>query len=273
MQLFKVNLVALILGAIAGYLIAGPVLAVILAASAVAGVMVWYNFATGFVLTKLKAVRLTEASAGNPIYRTFLGDAYKLVEKAGLPRTKFAVIDAPLPLAFSLGSAGSGGWIVVTTGLFKTLTRLEMASVTAHELGHIKAGERTTAAMHLGFSLMLSSTGLRPVFHVLTLGLFRAADHKFRRISQGMLRPDCRADAFAAELCKDSAILASALHKLERGVRASSWDALEGSPLLARLAIVNPRQAVYSFDNPERSPLGHRVAELKRLTLSDVKAA
>lgn len=267
MALFKVNLFAALLFAAAGWMIEGPVLAGLLAALAVLIVLIWYNSATDFVLKRLKAISLTEASAGTTVHRLFLGDAYRLVEMAGMPRTRFSIIDAPLPMAFSMGSARTGGRVIVTTGLFKTLTRLEIAAVTAHELGHIKAGERSLTAMRMGLSVLSSSLGLRALIRGLSFGLiFGDGSSQLSRIGRHVLRPDCRADAFAATLCKDSAIMTSALQKLERGVRSSNLSAIEGIPMIARLATVNPRHAIYASDHPEKSPMAHRVAELKRLS-------
>ena len=269
MALLKVNLLAGLLAAGAGWLIDGPILSALLATLSILLVLIWYNTATDFVLKRLRAIPLTEASARTTVHRLFLGDAYKLGEMAGLPRTRFSIIDAPLPMAFSMGSAGSGGRVIVTTGLFKTLSRLEIAAVTGHELGHIKAGERSLTAMHLGLSLLLAATGLRVVLRVLSFGLICGdVGSSLSRISRQILRPDCRADAFAAQLCKDSAIMSSALQKLERGVRSSSWSALEGIPMIARLATVNPMHALYGSDHPEKSPMAHRVAELNRLSFS-----
>ena len=269
MALLKVNLFAAFLSAGLGWLIGGPVIAGLLAVLAVLVVLIWYNAAPEFVLKHLKAHTLTEASAGNMMHRLFVGDTNRLCMSAGMSRTRFSIIDTPLPMAFSMGASGSSGRVIVTTGLFKTLTRLEIAAVTAHELGHIKAGERVTTAMSLGMSIMATKLGLRGLLRFVSMGrLFGDAESQLTRLSKKVLRPDCRADAFAAQLCKDSAIMTSALQKLEHGVRSSNLSAIEGLPMIARLATVNPRDAIYASSHPEKSPMAHRVAELKRLSFA-----
>ncbi|MAP95248.1 MAG: hypothetical protein CMK07_09895 [Ponticaulis sp.] len=263
----KVNLFAALSGFILGWTIGNLFLGVAFAALLVLAVQIWHMFATRFVLNHLNAVSLTQASSCNPIHRMFLGDAYKLAEQANMGRTQFSIIETDLPLAFSLGSRQSGGRIVVTSGLFKTLTRLEIASVIAHELGHIRAGERAATGLLLSFSALLAKTGLFGWVHRANKGVSGLGNVlPFRRAG---LTPECRADAFAAALCKNTGILASALKKLERGIRASHWDGLETLPALGRVAIVDPRHAYISSASPEISPMAHRVAELHRLQLAE----
>ncbi len=270
MALLKVNLFAALFASALGWIIGGPVIAGLLAVLAILIVLIWHNAAPEFVLKRLKAHALTESSAGNLMHRLFVGDANKLCMSAGMSRTRFSIIDTPLPMAFSMGSVSSGGRVIVTTGLFKTLTRLEIAAVTAHELGHIKAGERVTTAMSIGSSIIATMLGLRGILRIVSFGrLFGDADTQLTRLGKNILRPDCRADAFAAKLCKDSAIMTSALQKLEQGVRSSNLSAIEGVPLIARIATVNPRDAIYASSHPEKSPMAHRVAELKRLSFAN----
>ena len=267
MQLLRIILLTLLIGSLAGLGLLGPW--GIITGASIAGlvVLIWYNAATDFVLNRIGARRLTEASASNSIQRMFLGDAYKLVQAAGLPRNAFYIVDTPLPIAFSIGSARSGGRVVVTTGLFRVLSRLEISAVIGHELGHIKAGERLATAMEISLSILFSATGLRAVTRVLSFGLLNPAEPTITRMSLRSLGPDTRADAFAVSLCKDVSILASALNKLERGVRSAHWDVMEGVPAIAKLAVVNPRHALVGAHTPEESPMAHRVAEIRRLVL------
>ena len=259
MSLVKVNLVSLVLGFALGWALNGLVMAVLFGVLAVLIVLIWHKSASDIVLSGMKAVQLTEASAVNPIQRRFLADAYALASAAKLPRMRFSIIDTHAPLAFSLGSAKSGGRIVVTSGLFKTLTRLEVAAVVGHELGHIKANERVLTAMGLSLSRVLSMIGIR--------GGNRHHDVR-SRLAQHLLKPECRADAFSAELCKDSAVLASALKKLERGVRASHWQAVRQFPFIGHVAIVNPVTTRAGHEHAEYSSMAYRVAELHRLAVA-----
>tara|TARA_B100000678_G_scaffold10694_1_gene8699 strand:+ start:1484 stop:2284 length:801 start_codon:yes stop_codon:yes gene_type:complete len=266
LHLLKVNLFAFAISYFAGYFIGGLIPGLLLAISVPAILFFWDMFAADLLLGRLKAVFLTQASAPSNIYRTFLGDAFKLVDQAGLKRPKFYLVDAEVPLAFSLGPRRTGGRIVVTSGLFKVLSRIEIAAVIGHELGHIEAGDRNFTAMRLTLSLFnpFNSAPRRVMeFEDTEVGLSK-------RIAARALKPECKADAFAARLCQDSAVMASALKKLERAMRASRWDVLERSPALGRVATVNPIHARVSYEQPEASPMAHRVAELHRL---EAKAA
>ncbi|GEM_PF-5551481 len=267
MQLLKVNLFVFITGLLVGWGLGGFFLGISIGALLCAIVLIWYTLATELLLQRLNAITLTEASAASTMYRLFLSDAYKLIAAAGFPRTSFSIIQNDVPLAFSLGSRRSGGRIIVTSGLFKTLSRAEISAVVAHELGHIRAGEREITAMWLGLSLVLASVWTALSSQSRKDHLPATLTSVTHQVSPGRLKPDCRADAFAATLCKDSSIMASALHKLERGVRATHWDVLDRTPTLRQLAIVNPIHARLSYERPEQSPMAHRVAELRRLAL------
>ena len=261
MQLLKVNLFAFIPSALIGFLILGIFGAVFLGAFAVAFVMIWHSVAKDILLKRLNARLLTEASAPTHIHRAFLKDASQMVQLAGLPRLRFHIVETDLPLAFSLGNKAPGSSVIVTSGLFKTLTRAEISAVVAHELGHINAGDRTMTAFWLSLSELMSELlpGRRPRRPGALLSSVTS------RVTERALKPECRADAFAAGLCKDAGIVASALNKLERGVRSSHWDVLDRTPTLGRVATVNPMHARVSYESPEYSPMAHRVAELRRL--------
>ena len=263
MPFLKVNLSVFLLFAALGYFLSGPFLAVALGTTASALILIWHVVSTQIVLSALKAKRLTDAaSSGNVIYRLFLGDAQALRESAGLHGTQFFMVDTHVPLAFSMGSRSGSNFIVVTTGLFKTLTRLEVSAVIGHELGHIKAGDSALNGLRLSLFLIVSKLGIRPLLRV-----FGDAMPRTGLLANVLLKPECRADAFSAALCKDTKILASALKKLERGVRAVQWRALDTLPFLANVAVVDPLAAQDSYEHPEHSKTAYRVAELHRLEL------
>lgn len=257
----KVYLSVIALVFLPGYFLTGPILAGILTALALLAVLIWNNVSPGIVLQSLKASRMTDASAtASIIHRLFMGDVKALREAAGMSGIQLYLIDTHVPLAFSMGIAKGTSQIVLTSGLFKTLTRLEVSAVIAHELGHIRAGDSALNAMRLSLSLMVNRLGIRPF-----LRLFSFILPPKSLLAAVMLKPECRADAFAAKLCRDGRILASALKKLERGVRAVQWSALDKLPFLAEVTVVNPFAAQKSDAQPQNSKTAHRVAELYRL--------
>lgn len=264
MPLAKVNLSVALIAALTGYFIYGPVFAIGLASLSIALVLLWSMVSTNMVLSALKARRMTDASADNIIHRLFLSDAQKLRESAALFNTSFYLIDAHVPLAFSMGSARGSSQILVTSGLFKTLTRAEVSAVIGHEMGHIKAGDSVLNAMRLSLSLLVSRLHLHPVMRLLGFAI-----PKPTLLAGVLMRPDCKADAFSATLSHDVKILASALKKLERGVRAVQWSALDDLPFLAAVTVIDPFAAQENYDHPEHSETAHRVAELYRLELPE----
>lgn len=267
MPFAKVNLSAFILFGAAGYLLSGPILGVCLGTLACALVLAWHMISTQMVLSALKAQRMTDAFAtSNVIYRLFLGDAQALRDAAGVRGTQFFLIETHVPLAFSMGGIRGANYIVVTTGLFKTLTRLEISAVIGHEFGHIKVGDSALNAMRLSLSLLVSKLRIRPA-----LNLFRKCLPQTSLLADVLMKPECRADAFSAQLCQDAKVLASALKKLERGARAVQWSALDTLPFLAHVTVIDPFAAQKSYDRPENSRTAYRVAELYRL--EPVKAA
>lgn len=264
MPLARVNLITFCLTGLAGYYFFGPVMAVGLGCLAVSIVLFWHLLSTSMVIRALKAVRMTDASAETTVHRLYLSDAQALRAAANIPVTQFYMIDAHVPLAFSMGSANGSNQLMITSGLFKTLTRLEISAVIAHELGHIKAGDSSLNAMRLSLSLMISRVRLRPVLRF--LGRFGPGTTLLANV---LSRSDYRADAFSARLCKDAKLLASALKKLERGVRAVQWSALDKLPSLAGVTVIDPFAAYESYDHPEQSEAAFRVAELYRLDLPE----
>lgn len=75
-----------------------------------------------------------------------------LEEKLGLMPLKIhlMVVDDPLPNAFALGKCT----LIVSRGLYETLTDDELAGVIAHELGHLHAGDSQKLSIALGVSLV-----------------------------------------------------------------------------------------------------------------------
>lgn len=69
-------------------------------------------------------------------------ELYRIVEnlarQAGLPMPRVAIIGDDTPNAFATGRNPDHAVVAVTEGLVRTLNRLELEGVLAHELGHIK---------------------------------------------------------------------------------------------------------------------------------------
>jgi heat shock protein HtpX len=62
----------------------------------------------------------------------------RIVARNNLPKPKIAVIKAHMPNAFATGKGPKSSVVAVTTGLMEILDTLELESVIAHELTHIR---------------------------------------------------------------------------------------------------------------------------------------
>jgi heat shock protein HtpX len=56
----------------------------------------------------------------------------------GLPRPTICVVESPVPNAMALGRDPATAWLIVTSGLDRCLSLVELEGVLAHELVHVK---------------------------------------------------------------------------------------------------------------------------------------
>jgi heat shock protein HtpX len=195
-------------------------------------------------------------SGAREVSREEAPELHRLVEelstRAGLPKPRVHVIEAPHANAFATGRNAERAAVAVTTGLLQVLSPRELRGVLAHEIAHVKnrdvlvatvAAGLATAVSHLAnvfaFSGLLGSrdgeeggpgaSGLlfmlvAPIGATLVqLGISRSREYM--------------ADETGASLSGDPLALASALDKLQREAEAAP-AAVE--PATASLHIVNP---------------------------------
>jgi Zn-dependent protease with chaperone function len=65
----------------------------------------------------------------------------------GLPRPTVCIVDSPVPNAMAVGRDPATALLVVTSGLDRSLTLVELEGVLAHELVHIKRHDTVVAAL------------------------------------------------------------------------------------------------------------------------------
>jgi heat shock protein HtpX len=134
----------------------------------------------------------------------------KLARKAGITRPRIGVTDGLDANAFTIGS-GKNAMIVLSQGLISLLSRLELESVAAHEISHIKNGD---------FNFMALSSSLKVVsFYNPVCYLLSAAVSREREIL---------ADETGAKIASRPSALKSALLKIAKAPKPQT-------PLFARL--------------------------------------
>ena len=176
----------------------------------------------------------------------------ELARRADMPMPKVYVIENPQPNAFATGRNPENAAVAATTGLFDVLDSDEVAAVMAHELAHVKNRDTlimtvtATIAGAIGmlanFAMMFGNNrdgrGLGPIPTLLMMIL---APMAAMLVQMAISRSrEYEADRVGGEIVGDPRLLARALEKISRGVRAIPNEAAERNPASAHLFIMNP---------------------------------
>lgn len=205
------------------------------------------------------ALKFSQARQATP---EEMPELHRMVEtlsaRAGIPKPAVHVIDSPMPNAFATGRSPSKGAVAVTTGIMQTLNREELAGVMAHELAHIKNRDTLISSIAASVAGAISMIADLVMWSMLFGGVGGGEDEEgggMAEMAGGMvaifLAPiaalliqmaisrsrEYAADAEGAHILGNSEPLASALEKLEAGVRAHP---VEVRPATAHLYIVGP---------------------------------
>jgi heat shock protein HtpX len=229
-----------------GYYYGGAEWAV--AALAFAAVMnfVSYWFSDRIVLAMYGA-RRAERGDSPRLY----GIVERLAGCAGLPMPKVYIIPDASPNAFATGRGPSHAAVAATSGILNLLNDDELAGVMAHELAHVKHRDTligTVAATIAGAISVLARILMfgngrdrnRQGGGIGTLLMVILAPMAAMLIQMAISRSrEYAADAAGARICGKPVALASALTRLESGVRAVPMDDM-GGPATSHLFIVNP---------------------------------
>ena len=187
-------------------------------------------------------------------------DLYELISslagRAGLPIPKVCVVDSDTPNAFATGRDPEHAAVAVTTGLIRLMNRDELASVIAHELGHIKnrdilissisatmAGAISYLATMAQWSMLFGGrsdddNGGNPIAAILAMII---APMAAMLIQMAISRSrEYQADATGAAICGSPRALAQALGQLENYNRQLP---MRVNPASAQMYIVNPLAA------------------------------
>ncbi len=207
-----------------------------------------YWFSDKIVLRMSRAREVSEAEAPE-LYSV----VRELSKRATLPMPKVYLIDDPSPNAFATGRNPQHAAVAATTGIMSILSREELAGVMAHELAHV--GNRdiligTISATIAGAISMLANMaqwalifggghrdgeGQNPAVAIV---MMIVAPLAAMLVQMAISRSrEYGADEGGAKICGNPLWLASALRKLQQGVRMRPMDV---NPSTAHMYIVNP---------------------------------
>lgn len=206
-----------------------------------AGVMnvVTYFFSDKIVL-KVHGVQLVDPSEQPELHST----VDTLARDADIPKPSVGIYESSTPNAFATGRNPKNGVVAVSTSLLKMMNRDELEGILAHELSHIKNRDTlvsTIASVMAGaISWMAWSLlwGRNQRNQAASLLVFVLAPVAASIVQMAVSRTrEYKADASAARLTRNPDGLASALRKLDRGVKNRPSD---GNNSFENLYIVNP---------------------------------
>jgi len=177
----------------------------------------------------------------------------KLAKEAHLPMPKVYIIPTDTPNAFATGRGPSHASVAATEGILRLLSADELEGVMAHELAHVKHRDilTSTIAATLGGAITVlarifmfggggrdrdrSGGGIIGALMMMILAPIAAM-----LIQMAISRSrEYAADAAGARICGKPNALASALTRLQSGVKAEPMDEM-GDPATSQLFIVNP---------------------------------
>ena len=205
-----------------------------------------YFFSDSIVLASYGARVVTRQEA--PVLHDMVAT---LAQRAGLPMPRIALIPEETPNAFATGRNPEHAVVAVTEGIMQALSRQELETVLAHELGHVKhrdiligsmAAVLAQAIMFLSQMLMYfrprgdDDEGASPLVAVAVM-IFGPIAAMLLQMAVSRSR-EYLADDYSAHLTGRPDLLASALTRL------AAWNAqapmASARPATAHMMIVNP---------------------------------
>lgn len=205
----------------------------------------------------------------------------ELSSKAGLPKPRLFLIDAPHANAFATGRSPERAAVAVTRGLLEILSPRELRGVLAHEIAHVMNRDVLVATVAAGLA-----TAVTHLAHVLALsGLFGSRDGEEQGSTAGgllfmLMAPigatlvqlgisrsrEYLADEVGSRLSGDPLALATALEKLHADAEAAPAQV---EPATASLHIVNPFGATGGLTRlfSTHPPAEERIRRLRAMAL------
>lgn len=227
-----------------------------------------YWFSDKMVLKRYKA---GEVGPGHPSGLHEM--VQNLANKANLPMPKVYVTPESTPNAFATGRNRQHAAVAASQGILRMLNREEMEGVMAHELAHVKNRDILTSAVASTMAGALSALGQIAYFGgnrrenpILAIVMMIAAPFAGMIIKMAISRVrEFAADKEGAEICGKPLALASALNKIQIGVKQIPMRT--GKESDSHMFIVNPffggMQKLFST-HPSTEERIRRLQELAR---------
>src|SRR3989344_7263532 len=159
----------------------------------------------------------------------------EIAVKAHLPMPKVYIVPGQHPNAFACGRSPKHGVVAFTEGILNLLNDHELKGVTAHELSHIKNRDTLISTIAATIAGVISYIAMMARWSAIFGGMGNNQDNRGNIVELSVLAiiapllamiiqlaisrsREYMADESGATLLKDSAGLASALQKLEKGI-------------------------------------------------------
>ena len=234
-----------------------------------------YWFSDKIVLMMYKAKKVTKKEAPQ-LYEI----VKEVSEKAKLPMPKVYIIQTGTPNAFATGRNPKNAAVAATTGILELLTKEELKGVMAHEMAHVKNRDILIATIAATIAGVISYIATMAQWAAIFGGRDDNRGNGLQLLVLAILTPiiatiiqlaisrsrEYIADETGAKIVHNSQSLASALKKLEAGVKAHPLGF--GNTATSSLFITNPfnaRGIISLFST--HPPIDERVRRLKEMKL------
>jgi heat shock protein HtpX len=188
------------------------------------GLMYWFSDKIAIASARAKPLSESEAPKLYQMVR-------ELTTRADLPMPRLYMIPSDQPNAFATGRNPKHAAVAVTSGITKLLSEDELRGVISHELAHVRNRDILTQSVAAAIGTVITWIAYMlvwfggdddsPVGLIGSLALFILAPISASLIQLAISRQrEYSADATGAQICGNPESLASALLRLEEGVKA-----------------------------------------------------
>jgi len=218
-----------------------------------------------------------------PVKKSEAHELYDIVKevshKSQLPMPKVYLIPTESPNAFATGRNPKHSAVACTEGILKILNKDELKAVIAHEMGHIKNRDTLIQVIAATIAGVISYLAFFARWAAIFGGGRDRDSSGYELLALAILTPiiatiiqlaisrsrEYLADATAAKTLNNSEHLASALHKLQTGIRHNPLKF--GHPSTSNIFIANPfsSHGLLSLFSTH-PPMEERIKKLKEMS-------